>query len=122
MSKSYEEMVAEAKAEIGQTDADLVHDALRSGEGVTVVDVREPDEWDEGHIPGAKHIPRGVLEYHASEQLPDRDANIVVHCAFGGRGSLAAKALKDMGYTNVSNMDGGLNGWKEKGYEVEEGE
>ncbi len=121
MPESYEEMVAEAKAETEQTNTDAVNNSLQSGEDVTVVDVREQDEWDEGHIPGAKLIPRGLLEYQASEQLPDKEANIVVHCAFGGRGALAAKALKDMGYTNVSNMDGGMNDWIEKGYEIEEG-
>ncbi len=121
MAKSYQEMVAEAKSETEQTDVEAVHGSLDSGESVTVVDVREPDEWDEGHIPGAKPIPRGILEYKAAEELPDKDAHIVVHCAVGGRGALAAKSLKDMGYTNVANMDGGVNAWREKGYEVETG-
>ena len=121
MAKSYQEMVAEAKSETEQMDIEAVRGSLDSGESVTVVDVREPDEWDEGHIPGAKPIPRGILEYKAAEELPDKDAHIVVHCAVGGRGALAAKSLKDMGYTNVANMDGGVNAWREKGYEVETG-
>ncbi|MDQ3302511.1 MAG: rhodanese-like domain-containing protein [Actinomycetota bacterium] len=121
MAKSYQEMVAEAKSETEKTDVEAVHGSLDSGESVTVVDVREPDEWDEGHIPGAKLVPRGLLEYKAAEELPDKDAQIVVHCAVGGRGALAAKSLKDMGYTNVANMDGGVNAWREKGYEVETG-
>ena len=119
MSKSYEQLVAEAKAETEQTDVEAVHDALDSGEGVTVVDVREPAEWDETHISGAKHLPRGLLEYRAAEQLPDKDARIVIHCASGGRSALAAKSLKEMGYTNVANMEGGINAWREKGYETE---
>ena len=119
MAKSYQDMVAEAKAETEQTDADAVHGALESGEDVTVVDVREPDEYQAGHIKGAKPVPRGLLEYKADEELPDKDARIVVHCAVGGRGALAAKALKEMGYTNVANMDGGMNSWREKGYETE---
>ena len=119
MAKSYEELVAEARVETEKTDVDTVHDALRSGENVTVVDVREPNEYEAGHVPEAKPLPRGLLEYKAAEELPDKDARIVVHCALGGRGALAAKSLKEMGYTNVANMEGGLKGWKESGYEVE---
>lgn len=119
MAKSYEELVSEAKAETEQTDVEAVHDAMAVGEDVTVVDVREPDEYEAGHLPGAKPLPRGLLEYKASKELPDRDARIVVHCALGGRGALAAKSLKEMGYTNVANMEGGIKGWKENGYEVE---
>ena len=119
MAKSYQDMVAEAKAETEQTDVDAVHGALESGEDVTVVDVREPDEYEAGHIQRAKPLPRGLLEYKAADELPDKDARIVVHCAIGGRGALAAKALKEMGYTNVANMDGGMNAWREKGYETE---
>lgn len=121
MVKSYQEMVAEAKGETEQTDAEAVHGSLDSGESVIVVDVREPAEWEEGHIPGAKLIPRGLLEYKAADELPEKDERIVVHCAVGGRGALAAKSLKDMGYTNVANMDGGVNAWWEKGYEIETG-
>ncbi len=119
MAKSYEDLVAEAKAATEQTDADAVHGALESGEDITVVDVREPDEFEAGHLPGAKPLPRGLLEYKAADELPDKDARIVVHCARGGRGSLAAKSLQEMGYTNVANMDGGVNAWRERGYEVE---
>ncbi|WP_207957049.1 rhodanese-like domain-containing protein [Rubrobacter tropicus] len=119
MAKSYEELVSEARAETEGTDVEAVREELRSGGGVTVVDVREPDEYEAGHIPGAKPLPRGLLEYKAAEELPDKDARIVVHCALGGRGSLAAKSLKEMGYTNVANMEGGIKDWKEKGYEVE---
>lgn len=118
MAKSYEELVAEAREATEQTSVEVVHEALKSG-AVTVVDVREADEWEAGHIPGAKPIPRGVLEYRAADELPDRDARIVVHCAVGGRGSLAAKSLQEMGYSNVANMQGGVNAWSEKGYETE---
>ena len=119
MAKSYQELVAEAKAQTEQTDAQTVHQSLESGEDVTVLDVREPDEWAEAHIPQAKHLPRGLLEHQAADQLPDRDARIVIHCASGGRSALAAKSLKEMGYTNVANMEGGINAWREKGYETE---
>ena len=119
MAKSYEDLVREAKDATEQTDAPTVHAALNSGEDVTVVDVREPSEWEEGHIPGATNIPRGLLEYQAADNLPDKDARIIVHCAVGGRGALAANSLKEMGYENVVNMDGGMTQWRESGYEVE---
>ena len=119
MAKSYEELVAEAKGETEQVGVEEVHDALERGEAVTVVDVREPDEWEAGHVPGAKLLPRGLLEYKAAEELPDKNARVVVHCALGGRGALAAKSLKEMGYTNVANMDGGVKAWREKSYETE---
>jgi phage shock protein E len=118
MEKSYEDMVAEAKAEMEQADVEAVHDALSSGEDITVIDVREPDEYEVEHIPEAKHIPRGMLETQAAEQLPHKDARIVTHCGAGGRGPLAAKSLKEMGYTNVANLEGGLNAWRERGYET----
>jgi phage shock protein E len=119
MAKSYEDLVSEAREETEQTDPDAVHEALESGEDVTILDVREPYEWDEGHIRGAQHLPRGFLEYKAADELPHRNARIITHCALGGRGSLAAQTLGVMGYTNVANMDGGLRAWQERGYEVE---
>ena len=97
MAKSYEEMVAEAREETEQVEAETVHQALESDEELTVLDVREPGEWQQGHIPGAKHIPRGLLEYLVVDELPERDARIVVHCAVGGRGTLAARTLQEMG-------------------------
>lgn len=119
VAKSYEDLVAEARDKTEGTGVEEVHDALERGESVTVVDVREPEEWAEGHVPGAKHVPRGLLESRAADELPDRDARIIVHCAVGGRSALSAKSLKEMGYTNVANMEGGMNAWREKGYEVE---
>ncbi|MGF1473064.1 MAG: rhodanese-like domain-containing protein [Rubrobacteraceae bacterium] len=121
MAKSYEEMVAEARDETEQVGVEELHEAREAGEELTVLDVREPGEWQAGHIPGAKHIPRGMLECLVADELPDRDHRIVVHCAVGGRGALAAKTLQEMGYTNVANMQGGTNAWSEKGYDIEVG-
>jgi phage shock protein E len=84
MAKSYEEMLDEAREETEQTDPDAVHDALESGEDITILDVRKPEEWEEGHIKGVKHLPRRLLELKAADELPDTDARIVTHCASGG--------------------------------------
>lgn len=119
MAKTYEELVAEARENAGQTNVDEVKQTLDSGEEITVLDVREPAEWEEGHVPGATHLPRGLLEYRAATDLPDKDQRIVTHCALGGRGALAASTLTEMGYTNVANMEGGLNAWRERGHELE---
>lgn len=108
-----------ARSETEQVSVEEAHAAVESGEDVTVLDVREREEWDAGHIKGARLIPRDLLEYRTAEEPPDRDARIVVHCASGGRGATAVKTLKEMGYTNVANMDGGINAWWEKGYETE---
>jgi phage shock protein E len=119
MAKSYEEMLDEAREETEQTDPDAVREALESGEDVTVLDVREPEEWEEGRIKGAKHLTRGLLELKAADELPGTDARIITHCVSGGRGTLAARTLGEMGYTNVANMEGGITAWQEKGYETE---
>ncbi len=112
-------MLEEAREETEQTGPDAVRDALVSREDIIILDVREPDEWEEGHIKGAKHLPRGLLESRAADELPNTSARIFTHCASGGRGTLAARTLGEMGYTNVANMEGGITAWQEKGYEIE---
>lgn len=119
MERSYDELVAEARGVTEHVSVEEVNDALGSGGDVSVVDVREPYEWEAGHIPGARLIPHDTLGERAAEELPDRGRRIVVHCNAGGRGALAAKTLMEMGYTNVANLEGGLNAWRQRGYEVE---
>lgn len=119
MAKTYEDLVAEARRNAGATDADEVKQMLDGGEDFLVLDVREPEEYESGHLPGATSIPRGLLEYKAASELPDKDRRIVTHCALGGRGALAASTLAEMGYTNVSNMEGGINAWREQGHDLE---
>lgn len=119
MAKSYEEMVDEAKSKTEQVGVEEVHEALESGEDVTILDAREPDEWEEGHIKGAKLIPRSLLELKAADELPEEGRRIFVHCAVGGRGALAAETLQEIGYINVTSMEGSINAWREKGYETE---
>lgn len=119
MAKTYEDLVAEARQNAGRTDVSEIRTALDSGEDVLIVDVREPEEYASGHLPGATSIPRGLLEYKAASELPDKDRRIVTHCALGGRGALAASTLTEMGYTNVANMEGGVNAWREQGYDLQ---
>ena len=83
------------------------------------IDVREQDEWDEGHIPGAVHIPRGNLESRIEGFVPDRTQPVVVYCASGARSAFAAKSLQELGYARPVSLEGGFTDWKRNGYEIE---
>ena len=87
--------------------------------GPLVLDVREPDEWDGGHVPGATHVPRGLLELRAETLEPDRSRRILVYCAGGTRSLLAADSLKSLGYEDVASVTGGFKRWKDEGRPVE---
>src|SRR5207245_2132636 len=91
---------------------------LSSDEQPVVVDVRELDEWEQGAIPGAVHIPRGFLESQIEQKVPDRDRPVVVYCAGGARSAFAAKSLQELGYTNVVSLTGGFTDWKRNGFAV----
>ena len=91
---------------------------VAENEKVTLVDVRESDEWRRGHLPNAVHVPRGYLEMQAESKVPDKDAPIIVYCAGGNRSAFASETLKQMGYTNVRHMSGGFTGWKDAGLKV----
>ena len=115
--KSFPEQVAEARQRIREVSAEDVQLMQARGESPTVIDVREPDEWAAGHVPGATLIPRGVLEFDV-ESTVARDAPVVVYCAVGGRSALAADTLQQMGYTNVASMRGGIQAWADAGGEL----
>ncbi|MBA3655142.1 MAG: molybdopterin-synthase adenylyltransferase MoeB [Actinobacteria bacterium] len=106
------ELLAAVKAQITEIAG---ADAQERLDGSTVLDVREPDEYEQGAIPGAVHIPRGHLEGQVEGKLADKDAPVIVHCASGFRSAFAAKTLQDLGYTNVVNLAGGFNKWKDEG-------
>ncbi len=106
------DLLAQAKAHI--TEIDGVEAERRLGQAV-VLDVREPDEYEQGAIPGSIHIPRGHLEGRVEGKLPDKSQPIVVTCASGFRSAFAAKTLKELGYTNVVNLAGGFGRWKDEG-------
>jgi rhodanese-related sulfurtransferase len=109
-----EKLVAAAKkniTEISPNDAAL---KVKGGQGV-IIDVREKDEWDEGHVPDAIHLSRGTIELEIEEKVPDMNTTIICHCGGGGRSALAAESLQKMGYKNVRSMAGGFKAWKEAG-------
>lgn len=116
MAKTYAELLQDVKANVTQVSLESLHARMNDKEEFTLVDVREKDEWRQGHIPGALHLPRGFLEMQAQSRLPKRDAKIVVYCAGGIRSAFAAKALMDLGYSNVETANPGFNDWKDKGY------
>jgi len=110
----YEKLVADAKKHITEISPQDAAAKLKSGEA-TIIDVRDKDEWDEGHIPGAIHMSRGTIELDIEEKAPDTNAMIICHCGGGGRGALATQSLEKMGYKNVRNITGGLKAWKASG-------
>ena len=99
-----------------EIDAAGAQTAVRSG--APLLDVREPNEWSMGHIPGALHIPRGVMESAIESRVP-RDQEVVIYCASGNRSAMAADILQQMGYQKVSSMRGGIRGWADMGGDVE---
>jgi molybdopterin/thiamine biosynthesis adenylyltransferase/rhodanese-related sulfurtransferase len=111
---SYRELLQRAKAEIEEVDAV----EARALEGAAWVDVRRHDEWDEGYIPGAIHIPRGSLESRIESRVPDRSAPVVLYCATGERSAFAAKTLAELGYERPVSLAGGFVDWKRNGYEI----
>ena len=110
-----DQLLAQARARVPELDVHEVKQQLDAGEKLTIVDIRERDEWVQGHVPGAHFVPRGFLELCIEEIQPDRDAPIVVYCAGGVRSLLGARDLKAMRYTNVFSMRGGFNQWKTSG-------
>ena len=110
----FEKLVADAKKSITEISPEDAAAKLQNHETV-VVDVREKDEWDEEHIPGAIHMSRGSIELDIEEKVPDTNALIICHCGGGGRSALAAESLQKMGYKNVRSMAGGFKAWKAAG-------
>lgn len=119
MALKKEDLLAAAQASINPVDADAAEGLL--AEGCVVLDVREPAEFDMGHLPGAVNVPRGVLEFRVGDHpsLTDFDATILLYCKNGGRSSLAAHTLKQMGFEQVKMLVGGFDGWTGQVHKVE---
>jgi sulfur-carrier protein adenylyltransferase/sulfurtransferase len=117
MAKSFQDIMAEARKEVPEVTPQQVNDLLtNNGKSHVLLDVRESDEWRQGHLEGALPLPRGFLEIKVETAIPDKKAPIIAYCAGGVRSLLAAKAMKEMGYQNVSSMSGGYTAWKNGGF------
>lgn len=116
MAINYQDFLSKIKERIPEVDPQEVQDVLSAGDPATVVvDVREQQEWDESHIPGAIHVPRGYLEQRIVSRVPDTGQRVILYCQSGNRSAIAAKTLIDeLGYTNVENMTGGITLWKQR--------
>ncbi|GMT97061.1 molybdopterin-synthase adenylyltransferase MoeB [Corallococcus caeni] len=118
MAPTFRELLSEVKKEIREVSHEHVRQLLDSGAKVKLVDVREADEYAGGRLPGAVHIPRGYLELRIEEKA-DREDEVVLYCAGGTRSALAARTLREMGYTRVSSLAGGYNRWSDAALPVE---
>lgn len=112
-------LVTDAKARVKECTVQHVRARQTAGERFTLVDVREDGEFAAGHIPGAVHIGKGVIERDIEAKVPDSATPLVLYCGGGFRSALAADALQKMGYTNVVSMDGGWSGWVKAGFPTE---
>src|SRR3979411_1385531 len=118
MSPSGADVLRQIKDRIDEVDPAEVRDQLSNGS--VVVDVREPEEWSAGHIPGARHVPKSYLESRIEGAAPNRSEHVILYCASGNRSAWAARTLlDDLGYEHVESMTGGFTLWKDRGYDVE---
>ena len=115
-SAGFLKIVNEAKTRIKETNVEEVKKQLDAGEKFHLVDTREESEWARGHLPGAIHLSKGIVERDIEQKITDRNAPIVLYCGGGFRSALAGDNIQKMGYTNVISMDGGWRGWTEAGF------
>jgi sulfur-carrier protein adenylyltransferase/sulfurtransferase len=113
---TYRDLLNQVKAEIEEIDSSSAATLLEGDDRPVFLDVRERDEWDEGHIPGAIHLPRGNLESRIENAVGDRSRRIVVYCASGARSAFAAKTLEELGYEDAISLAGGFTDWKRNGF------
>ena len=117
MAKSFQDIMAEARKEIPEASPQQVNELLKNnGKSPVLLDVRESDEWRQGHLEGAIPLPRGFLEIKVESAIPDKNTPIIAYCAGGVRSLLAAKVMREMGYQNVTSMAGGYGAWKNGGF------
>lgn len=114
-SPGFLKLVEEAKRHIRETTVPVVAERLQRGDRFHFIDVREDDEWRAGHARGAIHLGKGVIERDIETKIANKADEIILYCGGGYRSALAAEALKKMGYTNVTSMDGGIREWRAQG-------
>ena len=115
-SNAFQKLVNDAKTRVRECNVQEVKKRLDAGEKFYLVDTREESEWARGHLPGAIHLSKGIVERDIEQKIPDKNAPIVLYCGGGFRSALAGDNIQKMGYTNVISMDGGWRGWNEAGY------
>ena len=120
-SPQFEKLCEDVKKNVRELTVDDVKKKLDKKERFHLVDVREESEWAKDHLPEAVHLGKGVIERDIEKAVPQTDTPIVLYCGGGFRSALAAENLQRMGYTNVWSMDGGIRGWREKGFPLVKG-
>ena len=116
MKKTFDDIMQDAKRVVPEVSVEDVRQRLAgNGRAVHLLDVREKEEYREGHLPGAVSIPRGFLEMKMETEVPDRDAEIIAYCQGGTRSLMAGVVMREMGYSNVVSMTGGFGAWKQSG-------
>lgn len=111
-------LVDDAKTRIREISSENVMLSLRQNNDFLIIDVREESEWAKGHLPGAMHLSKGIIECYVENRVPQKETPMVLYCGGGYRSALAADALQKMGYKNVLSMAGGWRGWNERGFPV----
>lgn len=109
-------LVNESKKHVKETNVADVKRRLDAGEKFVLIDVREESEWASGHLPGAVHLAKGIIERDIEERVPDTNTKLILYCGGGFRSALTADNLQKMGYNNVESMDGGWKGWLAAGF------
>ena len=115
----FKALVSQAKQQVKEVTVADVQARLERGEKLQLVDVREESEWNQGHLPEATHLSKGVIERDIEKQFPAVDTELILYCGGGSRSALAADNLRKMGYTNVLSMIGGFRDWRQAGYPVD---
>src|SRR5438105_14261253 len=119
MSKTYADLIADVRKKTKEVSLDELKRRLATGEKLTLLDVREKDEYRAGFIPGAISLPRGFLEMEVEARVPEKTTKLVAYCGGGTRSALAAKTLAELGYTNVETANPGFGRWQERGYPID---
>ena len=115
-SPGFLKIVEDAKKRVRETNVDEIKARMDRGQKFILIDVREESEFANDHLPGAMHMGKGVIERDIESRVPDTGTSLVLYCGGGFRSALAADNLQKMGYTNVLSMEGGIRGWREKGF------
>jgi rhodanese-related sulfurtransferase len=117
-SPRFLQLVQDAKKRVRETTVDEIKQRLDRGDKFALIDVREESEWAKGHLPGAVHLGKGIIERDIEQRYPEPSTELVLYCGGGFRSALAADNLQKMGYMNVISMDGGFRQWREKGFPI----